>query len=47
MLARLSAFICESPDAVHAMDLNPLLVGPQGKGVVAVDALVVTVAPSS
>lgn len=47
MLSRLSAYICENPDTVHAMDLNPVLVGPHGKGVVAVDALVVRVAPPS
>jgi acetyltransferase len=47
MLSRLSDYVCKNADSVQAMDLNPVLVGPKGKGVLAVDALVVTTAPAS
>lgn len=41
MLTRLSEFVSREPDRLWAMDLNPVLVGPRGEGIIAVDALVV------
>jgi len=40
-LARLSVFAAANADAIESLDVNPLLVRPAGKGVVAVDALIV------
>ena len=40
-LAKLSEFAWQARDRLAELDINPLLVRPRGKGVVAVDALVV------
>jgi len=41
-LLRISALVQEIGDRIEEMDINPLLVLPEGKGVKAVDALIVT-----
>jgi acyl-CoA synthetase (NDP forming) len=43
-LVRLSAFAVRHRDQVAEIDLNPVLVRPQGEGVVALDALMIPVA---
>ena len=40
-IAALSRFMAENVDRYAEIDINPLFVGPEGKGVVAVDALLV------
>jgi len=40
-LSRLSVLIANHADRVAEIDINPLFVRPQGRGVVAADALVV------
>jgi acyl-CoA synthetase (NDP forming) len=41
LVARLSEFACWHADAVAEIDLNPVLVRPEGQGVVVLDALMV------
>jgi acetyltransferase len=41
LLARLSAFAADFADEVAEVDLNPVLVHEEGKGVTVVDALIV------
>ena len=45
-LSKLSLFAAAHKGQFSSIDINPLLVRPQGKGVVALDALIVTDAPS-
>ena len=40
-MARLSEFACRHADDVAEIDLNPVLVRPEGQGVVVLDALMV------
>lgn len=40
-LARLSVFAATHRDQIRSIDINPLIVRPEGKGVVALDALIV------
>ena len=41
-LTRLSAFAAAQGDALESIDINPFIVLPQGRGALAVDALVET-----
>jgi len=41
MLSRLSLLIADHADRIAAIDVNPVFVGPQGRGIVAADALLV------
>ena len=40
-LSRLSCLAHENRDRIDSIDINPFLVRPEGKGAVAVDALIV------
>lgn len=42
-LAALSRFACRYADDVAEIDMNPVLVRPEGEGVVALDALIIPV----
>lgn len=43
-LSRLSVFAAAHPDTLDSIDINPLIVGEVGKGVVAADAVIIPVA---
>lgn len=45
-VARLSEFACRHRDQVAEIDLNPILVRPQGEGIAILDALMVPVRPA-
>ena len=40
-VARLSEFACRHADSIAEIDLNPIMVKPQGEGVLVLDALMV------
>lgn len=46
-LSRLSLFAAANADTIASIDINPFVVLPQGKGAIAVDAYVETIAASS
>jgi acyl-CoA synthetase (NDP forming) len=46
-VARLSAFACTHSDQVGEIDLNPILVRPQGQGIAILDALMVARIPET
>ncbi len=47
LMVRLGQFASDHADTIAEIDLNPVLVHPQGKGVSVVDALIVKRAPIS
>lgn len=40
-LSRLSVFAAAHPETLDSIDINPLIVGEEGKGVVAADAVII------